>query len=683
MSAVPVPFQNGQASAVAVVVVFATLSLVALDFFWLRVLYIAFQQLRNRGSVGPKLCREKHIFHSHLGAYTISLLISNLLSSVSFVLNVAYLAVGHISSGPLCRSQATLSQVADVATAYFTGAIAVHTFNTLVLHRRLPAWFGGLVVAFGWIASIVMATVPAHFETKFGPFYTIDGALCGIGPDYVTWQTYIHLLPIFLASLIAVLFYSLVFLTIRGTLTFRDGLKFTLDPEARRTTVYGNFESPVFIASISRGMLWYPTVYVALMFPHLIACFVSASGAKVSFSARIFTAACQALLGLANVLVFYNIIRIMGPAFQSPAPSEKSFETSSITKEKSGSPVDVAPPVAAFVRPAKPFPPPRSASVMSSNDSTRALLASRYRTAYAGSVASTNDAVSLGRPITPASDLNQQIAAPQLAATKDRQLFHLAVSIPEENASLPAPRRTARAHVVSQSLDQAMLSAVPLKTPAVAAFPQNGGSQRDSFINMYASRSPVPEPEFSDSVETKTRIAPPALVLNDGDAAAVPSSSSASGYSSSSASDVPSSAFADKRQLPSARTPSFRSTVRDRMSTADVPETGLSPLAWASIVTDAATSNGGVSAPRTDKAARRRSRSLDNLAVPAMLRPRAPASATLRRNFPATDALLPPMSAGVPSARSANRVARWDSQSVVRPGPLRLAAFTNARSDSL
>ena len=119
MSAVPVPFQNGQASAVAVgpsrvpsfrrvanrvsqvVVVFATLSLVALDFFWLRVLYIAFQQLRNRGSVQPKLCREKHIFHSHLGAYTFSLLISNLLSSVSFVLNIAYLAVGHISSGRL------------------------------------------------------------------------------------------------------------------------------------------------------------------------------------------------------------------------------------------------------------------------------------------------------------------------------------------------------------------------------------------------------------------------------------------------------------------------------------------------------------------------------------------------------------------------------------------------------
>ena len=79
--------------------------------------------------------------------------------------------------------------------------------------------------------------------------------------------------------------------------------------------MYGNFESPKFIASVAKSMLWYPAgeygpegssfpfvhvafpAYIALMFPHLIVCFINVSGIKVTFNARIFTAACSALLG--------------------------------------------------------------------------------------------------------------------------------------------------------------------------------------------------------------------------------------------------------------------------------------------------------------------------------------------------------------------------------------------------
>lgn len=49
-----------------------------------------------------------------------------------------------------------MSQIADVATAYFTAAIAVHTFNTLVLRNRLPSWFCVVATAFGWLAAGLM-----------------------------------------------------------------------------------------------------------------------------------------------------------------------------------------------------------------------------------------------------------------------------------------------------------------------------------------------------------------------------------------------------------------------------------------------------------------------------------------------------------------------------------------------
>lgn len=57
--------------------------------------------------------------------------------------------------------------------------------------------------------------------------------------------------------MVAAVFYSLVFLILRGTIALKGGLKLNFDPEARRTTVHGTYEYPRFIAAIARSMLWY------------------------------------------------------------------------------------------------------------------------------------------------------------------------------------------------------------------------------------------------------------------------------------------------------------------------------------------------------------------------------------------------------------------------------------------
>ena len=43
--------------------------------------------------------RERRIFHSQLGAYMISLLLSNLLSSISLLINATWIAKGGITTG--------------------------------------------------------------------------------------------------------------------------------------------------------------------------------------------------------------------------------------------------------------------------------------------------------------------------------------------------------------------------------------------------------------------------------------------------------------------------------------------------------------------------------------------------------------------------------------------------------
>ena len=76
-----------------------------------------------------------------------------------------------------------------------------------------------------------------------------------------------HSVPqIFVAALIAVLFYSLVFLILRGTLAIRGGLKLNLDLEARQMTMYDTSDYPEFIAAIAQSMLWYPVGECATLF---------------------------------------------------------------------------------------------------------------------------------------------------------------------------------------------------------------------------------------------------------------------------------------------------------------------------------------------------------------------------------------------------------------------------------
>lgn len=267
----------------------------------------------------------------------------------------------------------------------------------------------------------------------------------------------------------------------------------------------------------------------------------------------------------------------------------------------------------------------------------------------------------IGRSITPVSQLNEMISN-----GSDESSLRLTVSIPEQAHSLPAPRREGRSPVVRNPsmispVHPSAMMPVPLtgrKTPSSpgSSYP---ASQRNSFINMYASNEQAPEmPTF---------------------AFASPGYSSSSPVSDGEESDAPRSAFSQKMPIPSGlprsvrpKPKSLKSEMLDRLSMIDSPEEsgGLSSIAWASLVANAATSNGGVRSAKdvpfaysernseTSKSSRRRSRSVDGWTrqsmaesesrdVPSMLRP--------GNSFTA----LPPSSARLPrSASSGSNRAR-------------------------
>jgi hypothetical protein len=117
--------------------------------------------------------------------------------------------------------------------------------------------------------------VPASVTSDVnGPFYNMDGLTCDISMSYGVAHMLLYFLPVrfplpwldhhvlmtqklFLASLLSVVVYSLIFLMLRGTIIFNSGLKIHLSPERRLRPRNETFEEyQRFVYSVSRKMLW-------------------------------------------------------------------------------------------------------------------------------------------------------------------------------------------------------------------------------------------------------------------------------------------------------------------------------------------------------------------------------------------------------------------------------------------
>lgn len=537
MSAQELKFQNGQGSGLSAVVVCAAISLIVINFVWIRLVWVAVSR-RKQTSTSKNSLRDLVFFKTQLGAYVVSLFLANALGSFGYILNLAWITEGGITPGSLCTVQGVLTQIGDTATAFFAAAIAVHTFCTLALRNKLPGWLCALTIGSGWILTVTGGVVPAQLSPvpAPGPVYGSDGSFCGISLQYPLLQTLIHLVPIFIASLIAVVFYSVVYLIIRGTLSFKRGVTFTLDPETRWNSQNGPSDYQKFVGQIAKSMLLFPFVYVLLMLPHIVVCLLETSGLSVSFAAKILALSCSALLGVGHVLVFYNILRVMNHALNgSSHPQKKADIESFASPEKS--PVDVAPSVAQVLSqkgaaasaavvafPVSPKSPRKSgqhghsrmesmASLAASvgtvgNESTTRLLAP-MAPSHSRSASSMTTST-FQRSITPVSELNEILSAEPSAYTSGQSQADSpgAESDADSLVSLPAPRRQRRSPslprqpsiVVNEPEPERPLTVVSLASPA-SARPTRPG--RDSFINMYATRHDGRSPRMNFSSEER------------------------------------------------------------------------------------------------------------------------------------------------------------------------------------
>ncbi|KAI9512974.1 hypothetical protein F5148DRAFT_560840 [Russula earlei] len=331
-------FNSGERAAAISTFLFALLSTLVLSIVLLSVIWVVSCTVFKRTSY-QNLSLKAFFFRSQLGQYASCLLFSHWIRAVSGLIDIKWINNGEVKAGSACIAQGALRQIGQFGTFFFVVTMGIHTFNTLVLRNRPPQWLGIVIIIIACVSSLLIGLAPMSMSSHVsGPLYSIDSFTCTISKSYPVPHMLLHFLPLFLASLLSVTVYSLIFLMLRGTLVINGGLRIHLDPERRLRVHNGTFEEyQRFVYSVARTMLWLPITFVLISFPSSIAQLMDISGINVPPGALAFSYILEYSEGVINVFILFNVLRALSTAVKSTAStdSEKgSFEGPPISRPK-------------------------------------------------------------------------------------------------------------------------------------------------------------------------------------------------------------------------------------------------------------------------------------------------------------------------------------------------------------
>ncbi|KAJ6497820.1 hypothetical protein C8R45DRAFT_984363 [Mycena sanguinolenta] len=305
-------YSSEVAHGVSALVVFSCFSLIAIVGLLLAISVSAFNTRSWTAEKHP------HLFvRTHVAAYFISLLMADLIQSIGSIMNAKWVREMTVSTGDACTLQGILKQTADVATAFWTLVIALHTFALLFLELKQSRFTLLTTLVAGWsgIGAIVIAGQAALNTSEKGPFYGISGYWCWISPQYPTSRITLDYMFMFMAAVFSFLLYTLIFLRLRGNIVVSEGrVSFR-----RVGAAWQGKQTDKQALNIAKQMLLYPVAYTILILPIAASRFSSFAGHDVAFEVTIFSDAVFLLSGVVNVTLFSMSWRMLPPeSFKIP-----------------------------------------------------------------------------------------------------------------------------------------------------------------------------------------------------------------------------------------------------------------------------------------------------------------------------------------------------------------------------
>ncbi|KAK0486065.1 hypothetical protein IW261DRAFT_1559495 [Armillaria novae-zelandiae] len=351
------PYTAKEIHGVSALIVVSCISLVAVVVL---LAVIAISAFTTRSSL------DEHLFvRTHIAAYFICLLVSDLIQAIASILNAAWVQSSGVHAGPLCTIQGALKQIADVSTAFWTIAIAVQTFCLLVLDLHLRQFILWMTLVAGWsgIFAVVLAGPATLNVHERGPYYGITGYWCWITDAYPLQRIILDYIFMFAAALGSLLIYAFIFLRLRGHIEM-DGWtpnRFRLRP-VKRVGDWRTTDSDNEAIKIAKRMVLYPIAYIIMVLPITVTRFMAFAGQTVTLEATVFSATLFLFSGTVNVVLFATTRHIL----PVPSTSVRNFNISlpqvlpPSTRGVSDPDPYYAEPESAYLRtpPASPYVPP-------------------------------------------------------------------------------------------------------------------------------------------------------------------------------------------------------------------------------------------------------------------------------------------------------------------------------------
>jgi hypothetical protein len=147
----------------------------------------------------------------------------------------------------------------DIASAFFVLAIAIHTYWTAVMSRRVPYRVFNLLIIIIWLVVTFLTVIglAIHKDT----YFVRAGAWCWISSDYESERLGLHYFWLFLSEFGLIVLYAFTFFQLRRMTRTMFG------EDRAKGVAITNQRSIDVVNRITTLMMLYPLVYVVLTLP--------------------------------------------------------------------------------------------------------------------------------------------------------------------------------------------------------------------------------------------------------------------------------------------------------------------------------------------------------------------------------------------------------------------------------